>query len=167
DGMTFSSINTNKAYVEDYSFTSEVRIATLDASSFSNPYHMLEFANMRLGQYAKQRSSYVVTEMDLSVLAGYGPEECDLGDIVTDNDKELNLQVKTRIVLRQYNLQEPWKTLIELSTKLKELGDSSAQWEKAADMLHDRDVLDRQEIKDLVPFNHLRNSRADDRLTYW
>ena len=65
------------------------------------------------------------------------------------------------------NLQEPWKTVIELSTKLKELGDSSAQWDKAADMLHDTDVLDRQEIKDLVPFNHLRNSRADDGFTYW
>ncbi len=167
DGMTFSSINNNKAYVEDYSFTSEARIATLDASSFSNPYQMLEFANMRLGQYAKPRVSYVLTAMDLSVLTGYEHEEWDLGDIVTVNDKELNLQVKTRIVRRQYNLQEPWKTVIELSTKLKELGDSSAQWDKAADMLHDTDVLDRQEIKDLVPFNHLRNSRADDGFTYW
>ena len=146
---------------------SSVAIRTSDASSFSNPYQMLEFANMRLGQYAKPRVSYVLTAMDLSVLTGYEHEEWDLGDIVTVNDKELNLQVKTRIVRRQYNLQEPWKTVIELSTKLKELGDSSAQWDKAADMLHDTDVLDRQEIKDLVPFNHLRNSRADDGFTYW
>ncbi len=167
DGMTFASINNSKEYVEDYSYTSEVRIATLDASSFTNPYQMLEFANMRLGQYAKPRISYVMSAMDLSVLTGYEHEEWELGDIVTVNDKELNLQVKTRIIRRQYNLQEPWKTVLELSTKLRELGDASAQWDKAADTLQNTDVLDRQEIKDLVPFNHLRNSRADDGFTYW
>src|SRR5690625_3583821 len=145
--MRYSSINNNKEYVEDYSFTSEVRIATLDASSFSNPYQMLEFANMRLGQYAKPRVSYVLTAMDLSVLTGYEHEEWDLGDIVTVNDKELNLQVKTRIVRRQYNLQEPWKTVIELSTKLKELGDSSAQWDKTEESLPGPEWIIGKELK--------------------
>jgi len=37
----------------------------------------------------------------------------NLGDIVTVDDKELGLLVKTRVVRRQYNLQEPWKTVIE------------------------------------------------------
>lgn len=50
---------------------------------------------------------------------------------------------------------------------VKRTGDSSAVWDKAADILSSADVLDRQEVKDLVPFNHLRNSRADDGLTYW
>ena len=45
DGMTFANINDGKAYVEDYSYTNEVRIKTLDCSSFTNPYQMLEFAN--------------------------------------------------------------------------------------------------------------------------
>ena len=44
DGMTFANINDGKAYVEDYSYTNEVRIKTLDCSSFTNPYQMLEFA---------------------------------------------------------------------------------------------------------------------------
>ncbi len=60
DGMTFASINGNKEYVEDYSYSSEVRVGTLDASSISNPYQLLEFANMRLAQYAKPRISYVL-----------------------------------------------------------------------------------------------------------
>lgn len=81
--------------------------------------------------------------------------------------KDLNLSVKTRVVRRQYNLQEPWKTVLELSTTLRELGDSSAQWDKAADVLASTDVIDRQEVKDLVPFNHLRNSRADSGMNYW
>lgn len=62
-----------------------------------------------------------------------------------------------------YNVQEPWKTVIELSTKLKELGDSSASW----DTFSSSDLLDGQEMKDLVVNNHLLNSRADDGFSYW
>ena len=35
-----------------------------------------------------------------------------------------------------------------------------------ADQLSQSDVV-QQEIKDMVPFNHLRNSRADDGFAYW
>jgi phage minor structural protein len=167
DGMTFASINGGKEYVEDYSFSSEVRISTLDCSTFTNPYQMLEYTRMRLAEYSRPRVSYVLSAMDLSALTGYEHEAWKLGDIVTVDDKELGLSIKTRVVRRQYNLQEPWKTVIELSTKLRELGDSSAQWDKAADALSSTDLLDRQEIKDMVPFNHLRNSRADDGFAYW
>lgn len=167
DGLTFASINGGKAYVEDYTFSSEVRVSTLDCSSFTNPYQMLEYAKMRLAEYSKPRVSYVLSAMDLSALTGYEHEAWKLGDIVTVDDKELGLLVKTRVVRRQYNLQEPWKTVIELSTKLRELGDSSAQWDKAADALSSAELINRQEIKDMVPFNHLRNSRADDGFAYW
>lgn len=167
DGMTFASINGGKEYVESYAYTDEVRTSTLDCSSFTNPYQMLEFAEMRLADYAKPRISYVLSAMDLSVLTGYEHETWDLGDIVTVDDRDLNLSVKTRIVRRQYNLQEPWNTVLELSTTLRELGDSSAQWDKAADVLSNTDVIDRQEVKDMVPFNHLRNSRADSGMSYW
>jgi phage minor structural protein len=167
DGLTFASINGGKEYVEDYTFSSEVRVSTLDCSSFTNPYQMLEYAKMRLAEYSKPRVSYVLSAMDLSALTGYEHEAWKLGDIVTVDDKELGLLVKTRIVRRQYNLQEPWKTVIELSTKLRELGDSSAQWDKAADALSSAELINRQEIKDMVPFNHLRNSRADDGFAYW
>lgn len=167
DGMTFASINNGREYVEDFTYTGEVRISTLDCSSFTNPYQMLEYTKMRLADYASPRVSYVLSAMDLSALTGYEHEAWDLGDIVTVDDKDLNLSVKTRIVRRQYNLQEPWNTVLELSTTLRELGDSSSQWDKAADMLASTDLLDRQEVKDLVPFNHLRNSRADSGMNYW
>ena len=156
-----------KDYVEDFTYTSEVRISTLDCSNFTNPYQMLEYTQMRLAEYAQPRVSYVLSAMDLSALTGYEHEAWALGDIVTVDDKDLNLSVKTRVVRRQYNLQEPWKTVLELSTTLRELGDSSAQWDKAADVLASTDVIDRQEVKDLVPFNHLRNSRADSGMNYW
>ena len=124
-------------------------------------------ANMRLADYAAPRVSYVLNAMDLSVLTGYEHEAWKLGDIVTVKDDELNLSVKTRIVRREYNLLEPWNTVLELSTTLRELGDSSSQWDAAADTLASTNLVDSQEMKDLVPFNHLRNSRADSGFNYW
>ena len=37
DGMTFSAINGGKEYLEDLTYSSEVRVATLDCSNFTNP----------------------------------------------------------------------------------------------------------------------------------
>lgn len=164
DGMTFATINGGKEYVEDFTYSNEVRVATLDCSNFTNPYQMLEFAQMRLAEYSRPRVSYILSAMDLSVLTGYEHERWELGDIVTVDDRDLNLTIKTRIIRRQYNLQEPWKTVLELSTKLRELGDSSSS--AIADQF-DQSNLIGQEIKDMVPFNHLRNSRADDGFAYW
>ena len=167
DGMTFASINNGKEYVENTEYSSEIRVSTLDCSSFTNPYQMLEYTEMRLADYSKPSISYVIQVMDLSVLTGWEHESFGIGDVVTVDDKNLEIRISTRIIRMDYNVQEPWKTVIELSTKLKELGDSSASWEKAADTLSSSDLLDRQEMKDLVVNNHLLNSRADDGFSYW
>lgn len=167
DGMTFASINGGKEYVEDTTYTSEIRVSTLDCSNFTNPYQMKEFTEMRLADYASPRISYVLSAMDLSVLTGYEHESWKLGDVVTVMDDDLNFKFKTRIVRREYNLQEPWNTVLELSTTFRELGDSSSQWDAAADALASTNLVDSQEMKVMVPFNHLRNSRADSGLNYW
>ena len=124
EGMTFSDINGGKPYLEDFTYSKEIRNTTLDCSSFTNPYQMKEYAEMRLADYAKPTISYVLNAMDLSVLTGYEHEAWNLGDYVRVEDKELGLSVTTRIVRREYNLQEPWNTVLELSTTLKNLGSS-------------------------------------------
>lgn len=167
DGLTFADINNGKPYVEDFSYTNEIRISTLDCSSFTNPYQMKEYTEMRLAQYAKPTISYVLNAMDLSVLTGYEPEAWELGDYVRVEDKELGISVTTRIVRREYNLQEPWNTVLELSTTLKNLGSSASQWDNAADTLEGTSMVSNDDIREMVPFNLLRNSRADDGLAYW
>ena len=122
DGMTFASVNGGKDYVEDYTYSSEVRAATLDCSGFSDKAQMLEYTKQRLAEYAAPRISYTLNAMDLSVLTDYAHESWDLGDIVTVQDEEMDLNVRVRIVRREYYLQEPWKTVLELSTTLRELG---------------------------------------------
>ena len=130
-------------------------------------YQMKEYAEMRLADYAKPTISYVLNAMDLSVLTGYEHEAWELGDYVRVEDKELGLSVTTRIVRREYNLQEPWNTVLELSTTLKNLGSSASEWDNAADSLEGTSMVSNNDIREMVPFNLLRNSRADDGLAYW
>ena len=167
DGLTFSDINGGKPYLEDFTYSSEIRISTLDCSSFTNPYQMKEYTAMRLAEYCKPTVSYVLNAMDLSVLTGYEHEAWSLGDYVRVEDKELGLSVTTRIVRREYNLQEPWNTVLELSTTLKNLGSSVTSIDTIADALEGTSMVSNSDIRELVPFNHLRNSRADDGLSYW
>ncbi len=167
NGMTFADINGGKPYLEDFTYSNEVRITTLDCSSFTNPYQMKEYTAMRLAEYCKPSVSYVLNAMDLSVLTGYEHEAWNLGDYVRVEDKDLGLSVTTRIVRREYNLQEPWNTVLELSTTLKNLGSSVSSIDTIADALEGTGMVSNNDIRELVPFNHLRNSRADDGLAYW
>lgn len=167
NGMTFADINGGKPYLEDFTYSKEVRITTLDCSSFTNPYQMKEYTAMRLAEYCKPSVSYVLNAMDLSVLTGYEHEAWNLGDYVRVEDKDLGLSVTTRIVRREYNLQEPWNTVLELSTTLKNLGSSVSFIDTIADALEGTGMVSNNDIRELVPFNHLRNSRADDGLAYW
>ena len=153
--------------MEDFTYTNEVRVSTLDCSSFTNPYQMKEYDEMRLADYAKPTITYVLNAMDLSVLTGYEHEAWELGDYVRVEDKELGLSVTTRIVRREYNLQEPWNSVLELSTTLKNLGSSASQCDNAADSLEGTSMVSNNDIREMVPFNLLRNSRADDGLAYW
>ena len=57
--------------------------------------------------------------------------------------------------------------MLELSTVLKNLGSSTSKWDNAADSLEGVSVVSSEDIAELVPFNLLRNSRADDGLAYW
>ena len=167
NSMTFADINGGKPYLEDFTYSKEVRITTLDCSSFTNPYQMKEYTAMRLAEYCKPSVSYVLNAMDLSVLTGYEHEAWNLGDYVRVEDKDLGLSVTTRIVRREYNLQEPWNTVLELSTTLKNLGSSVSSIDTIADALEGTGMVSNNDIRELVPFNHLRNSRADDGLAYW
>ena len=128
---------------------------------------MKEYTEMRLAQYSKPNISYVLNAMDLSVLTGYEHEAWSLGDYVHVEDKDLGLSVTTRVIRREYNLQEPWNTVLELSTTLKNLGSSASQWDNVADSLEGTSMVTNNDIREMVPFNLLRNSRADDGMAYW
>ena len=129
-GMTFASINDGKSYVEDYSYTDEILVGSLDCSNFTDASDMLSYAKMRVADYCKPNYSYKLSVLYLSGLTGYAHETYGLGDTVRVMDEELELDITTRIVRMEKNIQEPWNTVVELSTTIGTLSlenDASVQ----------------------------------------
>jgi len=116
DGLTFSAINNGFAYVEDYSYTDEVLIGSIDCSSFTAAEDVLSYAKLRVADYAKPNYSYDLSVIYLEDVDRYRHEHYGLGDTVRVIDEELGIDVKTRIVRIERDILEPWKTKVELST---------------------------------------------------
>lgn len=128
DGMTFASVNGGLSYVEDFSYTKEVLIGSLDCSNFTSAEDMLSYAKMRVADYCKPNYSYRLSVLYIQNLAGHGHEVYGLGDIVRIVDEELGLDIRTRIVRMEKDILEPWNTVVELSTTIGTLsldGDSA------------------------------------------
>ena len=118
DGLTFASINEGLSYVEDYSYTDEILIGTLDCSNFTDASDMLTYAKMRVADYCKPNYSYTLSVLYLQSIPGFEHEEYGLGDVVRVVDEELGLDIQTRIVRMEKDILEPWNTKVELSTTI-------------------------------------------------
>ena len=64
-------------------------------------------------------------------------------------------------------IRDRWNTVLELSTTLRNLGSSVERLETIADTLEGAGYQGSANVSDMVPFNHLKNSRADDGMAYW
>lgn len=157
DGQTIASVNNGVPYVEDFSYTSEVRSATYDFKSGTSPYTMLAMANATLANRSKPSYSYEVTVSD----TGSELDAFDVGDFVTVVDEEVGISDTQRIVKLEYDIIKPWQSGITLSAKLRELGSSEST---DAGMLT---TGTGQGAFDLVPFNLLLNARFDNGLAHW
>ena len=118
DGMTFASINGGLSYVDDFSYTDEVLIGSLDCGNFTSASDMLSYAKLRVADYCKPNYSYKLSVINMQELPAYKHEVYKLGDVVRVVDEELGLDIQTRIVRMEKDILEPWNTVIELSTTI-------------------------------------------------
>lgn len=119
DGLTFASINGGKPYLENFSYTNEVLIGTLDLSNFTSASDMLTFTKMRVADTGQPNYSYKLSVLYLENVNGYEVESYGLGDYVHVQDEELGItNLKTRIVRMEKDILEPWNTSVELSTTI-------------------------------------------------
>ena len=118
DGMTFSSVNGGRAYVEDYSYTDEVLMGTLSCSNFTNADDMLRYTKEKMAKFCRPTYSYTLSVLFLQGIQGYSHEIYGLGDVVRVIDEELELDIQTRIVRMEKDIREPWNTVVELSTTI-------------------------------------------------
>lgn len=161
EGVTIASVNGGVPYLEDYTYTDEVREATYDFASGTNPYTMLSMARATLAARSKPATSYVFTVADLSRQTGHDIDRFDVGDTVTVVDDELGIRETQRIVAVQHDIVQPWKSKITLSGKLRELGDNRDDEAGALTTGANNRAFD------LVPFNLLKNARFDQALAHW
>lgn len=161
DGQTIANVNSGKPYLDDFSFSSEVKIATYEFKSGTSPFQMLELAKATLAKRAKPEYSYEVKVEDLSVRSGTQFDRFGVGDMVTVVDNEINLSTTQRIVRLEYDIVRPWESEVTLSAILREAGgddqDDSGTLKTGAGV----------STFDLVPFNLLLNGRFDNGLAHW
>ncbi|OAZ40954.1 hypothetical protein A9Z40_03160 [Microbacterium arborescens] len=160
DGVTIASVNGGLPYVEDFTYTSEVRTAVYDFASGTSPFTMLAMAQATLANRSKPSYSYEFTVADLSH-AGHAIDAFDVGDIVTVIDEELDIREAQRILRIEYDVIRPWNSKVVLSGKLRELGSASGSEAGALTTGAGSTSFD------LVPFNTLRNGRFDNGLAHW
>lgn len=161
EGVTIAGVNGGLPYLEDYTYTDEVREATYDFASGASPYTMLSMARATLANRSKPSYSYQFTVADTSAQTGQQLDRFDVGDTVTVVDDELGMREQQRIVKVQHDIVEPWASKITLSGKLRELGsDRAAQAGALTTGASNRAF-------NLVPYNLLKNGRFDSALSHW
>jgi len=165
--LTISDVNQGREYVENYQYTDKVKVKIFHDERFTNPFHLKEKAEEILAEISKPRESYIVKASDLSFQTGLSHEVFKLGDLVTTYDKELGIFVKTRIVRWEYNVIKPWDSDLELSAKSPDLRDLLDSVRDVAGQLESADTIDKTDMLNLMVFNYLMNSRADDGFSHW
>lgn len=161
DGVTIADANGGVPYLEDYSYTAEVKTGIYDFASGTSPYLMLTMTQAALGKRAKPSVSYECEVIDLSSRTGQDIDRPGVGDEVRVVDAEMGIDHTERIIRMEHDLLRPWRTKVVLSEKLRELGSSDSA--DAGVLTTGSDI----DTRDLVPFNLLLNARFDNGLAHW
>ncbi len=161
DGVGIETVNDGSPYLEDFTWTDEVRSAVYDFGSGVSPFTMLSTTRATLANRSKPSFSYEFTVADLSHFTGQPVDGFDVGDVVTVVDAELGIRETQRILKVEHDVIRPWASKITLSGKLRESG-SRTSAEAAA-----LSTGSTASTFDLVPYNLLRNGRFDGLLAHW
>lgn len=167
NGLTIESANDGKKYIENYSYTNKRRVRSIKDERFTNPYYLKEFGEAQLAILSKPRATYRTTAFNLADISKMSHERFEIGYIVRVYDKDLDMDTNTSIKKWKYNVIEPWRTRIELETKVKGLSELLAGDIDNEDGFSSGETVDRQDLLELMVFNYLLNSRADDGFSYW
>jgi phage minor structural protein len=166
--ITMADANNGKPYVEDLeTYTSKVRVRKFRDERFTNPFHLKETAEQALAELCKPRATYTIKLAELSTRSGLAHEQFFIGGIVKVYDKELNLNLDSRIMKWRYNVIEPWRTEITLESKPKSITDLLTGISDFDSQFVSEDTVERAEMLNLSTKNYLLNSRADDGTVYW
>ncbi len=161
DGLTIAPANNGVDYIEDYSWTDELRVMTYDFKSGMTPQAMLRFLQAFLVDRSRPTLSY---EYAVSGLVGRTEEidRFEVLDVIFVMDKDYSQSVKNRIVQLDIDWVDLRKSKITLANKLRSLASSDDSTDPGA--LTTGQTID---TRDINPFNLLLNSRGDNGMAHW
>ncbi|MGV8164654.1 MAG: phage tail spike protein [Alkaliphilus sp.] len=166
-GLTISIVNNGIPYLEVSSPFDPPPSALLIAEEFTDPHQLKEYAAAVFATMNTPRINYECEIADLSAIPGYETEQIQLGDVVTVFDEHAGINIKSRVVRMRYNVEEPWNSLIELSTVRQDLSHALSQVVRTFEQFEAVEGVRQSDIRQLMVFNHLLNSRGDDGFAYW
>lgn len=166
-GLTIALVNGGVPYLEVPSPHNPPPSAVLLAESFTDPHQLKEYAEAVFATLNTPQTSYICGIVDLSMLPGYEEDRVRVGDVVTVHDETAGISIKTRVVRMRYSVEKPWESDIELSTVRADLSQALSQVARALDVFEAEESVQARDIAQLMVFNHLLNSRADDGFAYW
>lgn len=163
DGLTIESVNNGLKYLDSSRINDYPRpkIGTLFTQR-ENAQNLKEFALNYLAEVEIPKTTYSLNITDLSTLTKYSAEKFAIGDIITIYDKKLGLNIKTRIKKITRDYCHPEDSRIEVGNIVKSLTDFLLEQQEELS-----ELIERIKIAQLMVFNHLLNSRADDGFAYW
>lgn len=167
DGLTIESANNGSKFIENYSYTSKVRVRTIKDERFTNPFTLLDYGQKQLTILSKPQGTYKLNVLEMSRQTGLSHEKFTIGDIIRVYDKEVDMDANVRIMKWKYDVIEPELTEVQLETKIKGIAELLADNSDGSETFTAGDAVDKSEMLDLMVFNYLLNSRGDDEFSYW
>lgn len=161
DGLTIAPANGGVDYIEDFTWTDEVRVSVYDFKSGMTPHAMMRFLQAFLADRAKPTISY---EYEVSGLVDRIDEidRFEVLDIIFVMDEDYSQSVKSRVVQLEIDWVDLRKSKITLANKLRSLASSDSSTDPGA--LTTGQTID---TRDINPFNLLLNSRGDNGMAHW
>lgn len=131
-GVTMAEANGGVPYVEDFTYTTEVRSRVMRFGPTVSPARMRSLCLAALVRLGRPKVSYELSLADLSAWSGQALDQFDAGDEILVVDDELGIRVTERIGEIERDLLRPWNTKITLAEKLAGIGtasrDGEADW---------------------------------------
>ena len=116
DGMTISSVNGGKNYLENHQYSNKVLTYIWKDESYTNASDLKEDAELKLNDLSKPEVSFSVTVRDLrKQKPEYSALSYGLGDTVTLIDSETRIREKQRIKKLTEYPDEPGKNTCEIA----------------------------------------------------
>lgn len=154
DGLTFSSINNGKNYVENYQYSNKIKTIYWKDERYTVKESLLEDAKAKLEELSKPFTSYNASVLNLAELNPKYKSILDysLGDTITLLSKSNKVKDKQRIVKTIEWPQDHTKDTVELANATLKFEDIQQENQETTDTVNnitsDNGTLDSNAIED-------------------